>query len=101
MDVEDKPGLVGEFLQFHFPQPHPRAVGATAVGGDRQFAGVWIALAPGADRPDGERGGVGGNPDADPGLVGGHVVDAIGDDFAERLVAEVVQFTRCGSPFGR
>ena len=24
MDVDRKPGLVGELLQFHFPEPHAR-----------------------------------------------------------------------------
>ena len=39
---------------------------------------------------DGELGRVGGDPDADPALVGGHVVDAVGHHLAELLVLEVV-----------
>ena len=32
-DVEAE--LVGQLLQFAFPQPHPRAVAAASVGGDQ------------------------------------------------------------------
>ena len=95
MDVDDESGLVGEFLQFRLPQPHARSVGATAVGGNRQRSGFRIAraahtLTPGADRLNRELGRVGRNPDADPALIGGHIVDAVGDDLAKRLVDDVV-----------
>jgi hypothetical protein len=46
-------------------------------------------LVPGADRLNCEFGRVGRNPDADPTLIGGHVVDAVGDDLAKCLVNEV------------
>jgi hypothetical protein len=39
------------------PQPHPRAVGATAVGADRQFAHIGIALV--SYRPGASGGSIG------------------------------------------
>lgn len=67
VDVEDQAGFVGQFLQFRLPQPDARAVGAAAVGGDGQFAGLGIALSthavePASDQLDGEFGRIGGNP---------------------------------------
>ena len=90
-----EPGLVGELLQFDLPQPHARTIRAAAVGRDRQFSRLRIALSshafePAADRRDGELGRVAGDPDADEAGVGGHIVDAIGHDLAELLVLEVV-----------
>ena len=37
-DLDLQAGLVGELLQLDLPQPHAVAVGAAAVGGDRQRA---------------------------------------------------------------
>ena len=34
--------LVGQLLQFAFPQPDPRAVAAATVGGDQQSGGLGI-----------------------------------------------------------
>ena len=34
--------FVGQFLKFAFPQPHPRAVAAAAIGGDQQSARVGV-----------------------------------------------------------
>ena len=67
--------------------------------------GVGVALAaevlpPAADRGDGELGGVVVDPDADPALVVGEVVDPVGDRLAELLVEEVVTRTGIGGPSG-
>src|SRR5260370_21320347 len=40
-DVEAE--LVGQLLQFAFPQPHPRTVAAAAVGGDQPAGCPWVA----------------------------------------------------------
>src|SRR6516164_7625060 len=40
-DIEAE--LVGQFLQFAFPQAHPRAVAAAAIGGDQQSGCLGIA----------------------------------------------------------
>src|SRR6516162_2079875 len=40
-DVETE--LVGQLLQFVFPQADPRAVAAAAVGGDQQSSGDGVA----------------------------------------------------------
>lgn len=90
MDVDHKAALVGELLQLKLPQPHARAFRAAAVGGDGQFVGMRItptphAIEPGSDRLDRERGGVGGGLDADPALVGGHVIDPYVAKFAEAV----------------
>src|SRR5207245_3011905 len=63
-DQDVKAELVGQLLEFTFPQPHPRAVAAAApslrwgrLGGDQQSGGVGIArptdgLPPMADAVD-------------------------------------------------
>src|SRR6516164_6427057 len=43
-DVETE--LVGQLLQFVFPQANPRAVAAAAVGGDQQSSGDGVARPP-------------------------------------------------------
>src|SRR5271165_6300607 len=95
MDVDRKPGLVGELLQFEFPEPHARPVRAAAVRRDRQFSRLRIALPshafePAADRRHGKLGGVAGDPDADEAGIGGHIIHPIRHDLAELLVLEVV-----------
>src|ERR1700730_13771584 len=60
-DVEAE--FVSQLLQLAFPQPHPRAVAAPAIGGDQQSGCLGIArptdgAPPLADAIDGERGRV-------------------------------------------
>ena len=95
MDVDDESRRVGELLQFDFPQPDTRSIRAAAVGGDRQFAGVRVALAPhlvepATDGGDRELGRIGIDADADEADVGGDVVNAVGHDLAKLLVLEIV-----------
>src|SRR6266404_6322910 len=78
-DVEAE--LVGQLLEFAFPQPHPRAVAASAPGlrrgrrgGDQQSGRLGIArptdgAPPLADAIDGERGRVMVNADTQPELA--------------------------------
>src|SRR5216683_5885860 len=85
-DVEAE--LVGQLLQFAFPQPHPRAVAAPAIGGDDQSGRLGIARPtdgepPLADAVDGERGRVMVNADTDPTRIGGEVVDPVRHRAAE------------------
>ena len=70
VDVDRKSGLVGELLQFDFPEPHARPIRAAAVRRYRQLSRLRIALSfhafePAADRRHGKLGGVAGDPDAD------------------------------------
>ena len=100
-DRDRKSRLVGERLQLDLPEPCAIAVRAAAVGGDRQGRGVGEALAaevlpPASDRVDRERGGVVVDPDLDPTLVVGEVVDPVGDRLAEFLVLEVVDADQLG-----
>jgi len=95
MDVDREAGLIGELVQLQLPQPHTRAIGAAAIGGDGHLAHVGIppashAIEPGADRCNSEGGRIGGNADADPALISTDVIDAIGERLAEGLVFEVM-----------
>ena len=38
VDLQHKPGFVGELLQLDLPEPHARTIGAAAVRRDRQLA---------------------------------------------------------------
>jgi TolB-like protein len=95
VDADHEASVVGQLLQFALPEPHPRAIRAAAVGGDRELARMRIALSshafePAADRLHGELGGVARDPDADEAGIGGHIVHPIGHDLAELLILEVV-----------
>src|ERR1700736_1098268 len=99
-DVEAE--LVGQLLEFAFPQPHPRAVAAPApslrwgrLGGDQQSGRLGIArptdgAPPLADAIDGERGRVMVNADTHPTGIGGEVVDPVRHRAAELLDQEVM-----------
>src|SRR6201984_1389069 len=92
-DVEVE--LVGQFLEFAFPQPHPRAVAAPAIGGDQQSGCLGIARAtdgepPLADAIDGERGRVMVNADTHPSGIRGQVIDPVRHRAAEFLDQEIM-----------
>ena len=94
-DRDGKTALVGEPLQLELPQTDAGAIAAATVGGDGEARGVGVArlaepLPPAADAFDRERAGVGIDPDIDPALIGGHVVDAIGRHLAQALDLEVM-----------
>ena len=94
-DTDAQPGRVSESLQLVAPEAGAGVVGPAGVGGDRQCAGVRIALRaevlpPADDRVDGELGGIAGDPDADPALVRRQIVDAVRDRMSELLVLEVM-----------
>jgi hypothetical protein len=94
-DADGQAGLIGQRLEFAFPQSDPGSVGAAAIGGDHHPVGAGIAatahlVPPQPDRVDGELGGIMGHPDTDPAGVGGDVVDAVGDRLTQFLVLEVM-----------
>ena len=98
-DGDLESGLVGESLELGLPEAGAIAVGAAAVGGDRQRCRGRVArpaevLPPGADARDRELSGVVVDPDRDPAGVVGEVVDAVGDRLAELRVLEVVDAHR-------
>jgi hypothetical protein len=64
----------------------PISMKASRVG----IARFAEALPPAANALDGEGGGIGIDPDIDPALVGGDVVDAVGRDLAEALDLEIM-----------
>src|SRR6516165_512908 len=95
MDVQRQSGFVGELLQLKLPQPHPHAIGAAAIGRDRQFAHIGIALAshrrtPVTDRLDRKLGSVAGDADADPTFIGAHIVNTVGHRLAQLLIGKIV-----------
>ena len=92
-DIEAE--LVGQFLQFAFPQPYPRAVAAAAIGGDQQSGCLGIArppdgLPPLADAVHRKGGRVVVNADAHPSGIGGEIVDPVRYRAAELLDQEVM-----------
>ena len=107
-DMDGETYLIGKLLKFYPPQPHARTLAAryrtarylsalrtAAIGGDRRLAGIRITLAahslqPLPDRSHGERGGIVRNANADPALVGGDIVNAIGRNLAKVFVLEIV-----------
>src|SRR6266404_9059152 len=103
-DIEAE--LVGQLLQFTFPQPHPRAVAAAAPslrwgrrGGDEQPGGVGIAcptdgLPPLADAIHGKSGRVMVNADTHPTRIGSEVIDPVRHRAAELLDQEVMDPNR-------
>src|SRR5664280_1189146 len=96
-------GVGGAGCELDLPGPDPGPAGPAAVGADQEPLRAWVAdaadgLPPGAQGRDGERGGVVVGPDADPAGARGHVIDAVGDRFAELLVGEVVDVDLFGGP---
>ena len=87
--------LVGQLLQFAFPQADPRAVAAAPVGGDQQSGGLGIprpteVAPPLADAVDREGGGVMIDTDAHPSSIRRKIIDAIWHRPAEFLDQEVM-----------
>ena len=82
-------------LQGVLPGSGAGPVAAAAVGEDEQLGGVWVAAAavvvPPSDQVvDGEGGGVVGGADEQAAVVGGEVVDAVGQGDAVGVGSEVV-----------
>ena len=92
-DIEAE--LVGQFLQFAFPQAHPRAVAAAAIGGDQRSGGVGVTrptddLPPLADAVHREGARVVVNANTHPSRVRGQVIDPVRYRAAELLDQEVM-----------
>src|SRR4051794_35742540 len=88
-------GFIGGFLQFQLPQPDPRPVGPSAVGGDHESPGRRIALVPhllqpGTDGVDSELSGVMRDADADAATVVSEIVNSVWNGLAQFLVLKVV-----------
>ena len=86
--------FIGQFLQFAFPQPDPRAV-AAAIGGDQQPGCVRITCPPEVEPPlanavHREGGRVMVDTDTHLPGISGKIIDAIGHRSAEFFDQEVV-----------
>ena len=96
-----QPGLVGQSLQGHLPQPHPRSVAATTIGSHQQLRGRWVPRTPHLFPPTPQRfhgklGSVMVGADTHPTHVRGRVVHAIGIGLPQGLVHEVINPHRLG-----
>ena len=97
--------LIGQTLQLKLPQPHPRAIAATAIRGDGQPCGMRIAHSadiapPVADCPHREGGGVAAHADTHPSGVGRQIIDAIRHRTAKFLDQEIMHPDFLGLPLG-
>jgi hypothetical protein len=97
--------LVGQPLEFPFPQPASAPVGTAAVGCDEELRRIRVDPTPHLPPPspqrlDSELGRVVIDPDTDPARVGRLVVDAVGDGFAQVLVFEIVDLHFLGTTLG-
>ena len=104
-DRDRQARIVGQALQFGFPQPGARPVAAPAIGDDQQLLGRWVAslahlMPPAPQGPDRKLRGVMIHPDTDPTPVGGHVVYPVGHRPAERLGTEIIDIDRLGLALG-
>ena len=100
-DGDFETGFVGKALEFTFPEADTGAVAAAAVGGDGQGSSLGIALLaeplpPAANALDRKFGGIGINPDVDPSLVSGNVIDAVRRHLAQPFDLEVMDTHRLG-----
>jgi len=77
-----QPRLIREFLQLELPQAEAIAIAATSISRDQQAGRLRLhrvahAPPPATDALHGKRGRVMVNPDTDPGLVLGDIVDSV------------------------
>src|SRR3954464_2032321 len=94
-DLDLDAELIGQLLQLAFPQADPIPVAAATIRRNQHAAGRGIAgmthfFPPAPDAFDGEFGGVVIDPNADPPLIGGDIVDAVGRDLAEVRINEII-----------
>ena len=94
--LDDQPRLVRPLLEFPLPQPAPRAIAATAVGGDQHSLRRAILLAPQLlpptpDRPDRKLRGVVADPHRDPRRIPANIVRAIRHRFAQLRIGKIVR----------
>jgi hypothetical protein len=93
--VDDQIELVSNALKLVLPDMRSVAIAAACIGRDEQLAGFWVSLLadllpPRLDRCDREDRGIVIDADADKSVVGGEVVDTVGDGFADRITGEIV-----------
>src|SRR3954447_13031870 len=94
-DLDRDAELIGQLLQLAFPQANPISVAAATIRRNQHAAALGIAwmthfFPPAPDAFDGEFGGVVIDPNADPPLIGGDIVDAVGRDLAEVRINEII-----------
>src|SRR4051812_12790887 len=94
-DLDLDAELIGQLLQLAFPQADPISVATATIRRNQHAAGLGIAwmthfFPPAPDAFDGEFGGVVIDPNADPPLIGGDIVDAVGRDLAEVRINEII-----------
>ncbi len=86
--------FVGQLLQAEFPQPTPIAIGSTAIRLNQQFllAGIVVLSTvqpPGTNRRHRKRRGLVRPAHDHIAFIPGHVIDAIRNGFAQRILRKV------------
>ena len=100
-----QPGRVAQPLQGHLPQPGTTAVAAPAISGHQDQLGRGVhrlphSLPPLLHRGHGKLRRLMINAYADPATVLRHIVDAVGDRFAQTLVQKVMHPHGLGPALG-
>src|SRR5450432_688024 len=94
-DVDREGEFVGEPLKFGLPHTRSVAVATTSISGDEDLACIGVTfladlLPPRVDRGDGEYRRVVIDAHADEAVVGGEIVHAVRDRFADGVAGKVV-----------
>ena len=86
--------FIGKPLQGHLPEPGTTAITASAIGGKQQLSGVGVAflaqvVPPAPDRLYRKLCSIVINPHIYPALIGGQIIDSVGNHFPEGGVGKV------------
>jgi hypothetical protein len=98
-DGNGQPKFVGEILEPGLPREAAVAIGPATISFEQQLGVVRVDLAshpdpPRAEGPDRKLGGVMRNPDDHIAFIPSHIIDAIGNRFADRVTGKVIDQDR-------
>jgi hypothetical protein len=103
-DFHDHPRLVGELLEFEFPESGTGTVAATAICRDEQSPRVLIALPaqpipPAADRFHGELGRIVGDSHGNASFVVVQIIDPVRNRLSQFRIRKIVNMDFHGLSF--
>src|SRR5712691_10901700 len=104
-DVDHHPDLIGELLDFYFPQPIATGIAPSAIRRDEERVGLGIhylayMAPPASDGFDRKLGGVVIDPHTDPAWIVRRIVHPIGTNLAQLLVRKIMCLDAFRLPFG-
>src|SRR4030095_6638340 len=104
-DRNPQPKLIGQGLQFDFPQPRAAAIAPARVSCHQQFSRPRVEDPahlgpPASDRLHRKLWRILINPDPDPTFVAGQIINPIWNPFAQLLVCEIMDADLERVPFG-